>query len=810
MPRKKIKKSKEQKTAEEFFPIRESDLSHAVEKKYKPLDLKKIETVEKVGKPKTYSKKSVGKKAYTRKTTKTSNNAKFSRASRTSSKVSGVKRGGRSKSSVEYVVPTVNLKKGGYELIITEKPQAALKIAAALGKSIGKASKGVSYYEINRQGKKIVVACAVGHLFTLTQRGSSGQTPVFDLYWVPNYLVRKNDFTKKYYDNLLSLAKNAESITIATDYDVEGEVIGLNIVRYLCGQKDANRMKFSTLTTAELNKAYDEKSSSISWGQAIAGETRHYLDWIYGINLSRALMDAIKTTGKFRIMSVGRVQGPTLNIIVQKERKINEFESQKYWQVFIKIKNSHELELKYVKDLFDKDELKKFNNLLGKDIEVHTEKKSQSIPPNPPFNLTTLQTEAYRLFGFTPARTLQIAQSLYLAGLISYPRTSSQKLPDAIGYKDILKKLAKIYHAEKLIVNSKPVEGKKSDPAHPSIYPTGETSELGGDEAKIYDLVVKRFLALFCDNAIVDGKTVSGEIEGLKFSARGSSVKKKAWMEIYPVHMEEKDIPDMNGVCKITDVRNEEKETQPPKRYSQASLLSELEKRNLGTKATRAAILETLYAREYVKDRNVEATPLGMSLISTLEKYSPVIIDEELTRNFEKEMETISSLKKDFEEKKSKVIKKAQETITKIIGQFDENKEKIGKALLEANIDLRQQQKEENTLAECPVCHKGSLAITYSRKTQRHFVACNAYPNCKTTFSLPPNGVIKKTGKTCETCGFPLLMSLRKAKKPWIFCFNTNCESNKKRLEEYREKKAAEQAGADNTEDESDSNEEYS
>ncbi|HOW36771.1 MAG TPA: DNA topoisomerase I [Candidatus Pacearchaeota archaeon] len=801
MPRKKIKKSKEQKTAEEFFPIRQSDLKHAVEKEYKPLDLKKIETVEKVGKPKAYSKKATGKKTYARKTTKT---AKFS-------KTRGVKKVGRSKASVEYVPPKVNLKKGGYELIITEKPQAALKIAAALGKSIGKAARGVSYYEINRQGKRIIVACAVGHLFTLTQRGSGAQTPVFDLYWVPNYLVRKNDFTKKYYDTLLSLAKDAESITIATDYDVEGEVIGLNIVRYLCGQKDANRMKFSTLTTAELNKAYEEKSSSLSWGQAIAGETRHYLDWIYGINLSRALMDAIKTTGKFRIMSVGRVQGPTLNIIVQKERKINEFESQKYWQVFIKIKNSHEIELKHVKDLFDKDELKKFNNLLGKTIDVHTEKKSQQIPPNPPFNLTTLQTEAYRLFGFTPARTLQIAQSLYLAGLISYPRTSSQKLPEAIGYKEILKKLSKIYHTEKLAVNSKPVEGKKSDPAHPSIYPTGETSELSGDEAKIYDLVVKRFLALFCEDAIVDGKTISGEVEGLKFATRGSSVKKKAWMEIYPVHLEEKDIPDMNGTCKILDVRNEEKETQPPKRYSQASLLSELEKRNLGTKATRAAILETLYAREYVRDRNVEATPLGMSLIATLEKYSPVIIDEELTRSFEKEMETISSLKKDFDEKKNKVIKKAQDTITKIIEEFQENKEKIGKALLEANIDLRRQQKEENTLTVCPVCKKGNLAITYSRKTQRHFVACDAYPNCKTTFSLPPNGVIKKTGKICESCGFPTLIALRKGKKPWIFCFNTNCESNKKRLEEYREKKAAEQAGADNTEaDESDSNEEYS
>ncbi|MBI2004082.1 hypothetical protein HYS72_01325 [Candidatus Pacearchaeota archaeon] len=119
--------------------------------------------------------------------------------------------------------------------------------------------------------------------------------PSFDISWTPNYLARKKDFTKRYYDAILKLIKNAGSLTIATDYDTEGEVIGMNIMKYLCNQQDASRMKFSTLTKDELENSYENKSPHINWGQAIAGETRHYLDWFYGINLSRALMEAIKT-----------------------------------------------------------------------------------------------------------------------------------------------------------------------------------------------------------------------------------------------------------------------------------------------------------------------------------------------------------------------------------------------------------------------------------------------------------------------------------------------------------------------------------
>ncbi len=793
---KKPKKTNEERTAEAYFPVDQTDLKRTFEKKEKPLPSEKdsiakslveksykseienpIETIKntRIRKPRKFSAKFSPTKT-----------GKFSARKFPSKKTS--KSYKPSKNTKPFSPPKIKLDPMGYELIITEKPQAALKISSALGKSVKRDSRGIPYYEVNREGKKIVVACAVGHLFTLKQNNSGYNIPVFDISWNPNYLVRKADFTKKYYDTILLLAKKAGEITIATDYDVEGEVIGLNVARFICGQKDANRMKFSTLTPAELNQAYEEKSPTLNWGQAIAGETRHYLDWFYGINLSRALMNAIKSTGKFKIMSIGRVQGPALNMIVKKEREISLFKPETYWQIFITVKNDHVLELKYNKDIFKKQELKKFENLKGKTAIAKTEKTQQILPPNPPFDLTTLQIEAYKFHGITPSKTLQAAQSLYLAGLISYPRTSSQKLPPSINYKDILSKIAKKYEVEHLIKKQKPIEGKKTDPAHPSIYPTGEAQILAGDEEKIYNLIARRFLSLFCEDVIIDKKKVIAVVDGLEFSTLGSGIRKKAWMEIYPTKLKEKEIPDLEGPVKIINSKIEEKQTQPPKRYSPASIISELEKRNLGTKATRSSILETLYDRGYVKEQSIEATPLGMSLISTLEKYSPIIIDEKLTRSFEDSMEAIKESKKDVKTKETKIIERAKETITSISRDFEKNQKQIGEALIQANTQLREQEREANKLNICPVCKKGNLVIMYSKKTRRSFVACNSYPECKTTFSLPPNGLIKKTNKTCEECGYPKLIRLSKGKRPWEFCFNPECPTNKERLQEYRKR----------------------
>lgn len=848
MPRKR-KKSKEEQYAENFFPVDETDVEYSIEKQvkeeipreeiikkeseklqekydigedlakstvekiYKKPSRNDLETIEKKG----TKKKSSRKKTSRKKTSKKKSSAKTSKKS-TRKKTSNGKR--------EYKVPDIELEEDGYELIITEKPQAATKIANALGKPQTKRQGKVSYYDIDREGDRIIVACAVGHLFTLRQNSTGSEVPVFDISWVPNFYVKKNDFTKRYYDAILKLAKGAREITIATDYDVEGEVIGMNVMKYICNQPDAKRMKFSTLTPKELNDSYEDKLEHIDWGQAIAGETRHYLDWFYGINLSRALMNAIKTTGRFKLMSIGRVQGPTLHLIVNKEKEIQKFEPKPYWQVYITIPVDPEnqgkeptIELKYNKDIWDKNKLPEFDSLPGKISDVETTKKDQTLPPPVPFNLTTLQTEAYKHYGIAPARTLQIAQGLYLNSLISYPRTSSQKLPPSINYKKILYKLANMYKTEKLIKRDKPIEGKKSDPAHPSIYPTGESMVLAGEDQKIYDLIVKRFLSLFCEEAIIENKKIQAEVESTKtggeekykFSTRGKAIKKKAWLEIYPSKLKEEQVPDINGQREILDVRNEEKETQPPKRFSPASIVSELEKRNLGTKATRSNIIDTLYNRNYIKDQQIKATPLGISLVDTLEKYSPVIIDENLTKEFEEDMEKIQELDEMQKQilKEQEIIEKSKENITKISKDFQEHKEKIGQELINANVKFQEQQRKENTIMPCPKCGKGNLVIMYSKKTKRQFVACDAYPDCKNTFTLPPNGNIKVVSppQYCEECEWPKLARYKKGRKPWIFCFNPNCPTNESWAKRSTENNGGEDGGGEENKSSEDSGE---
>jgi len=663
------------------------------------------------------------------------------------------------------------------ELIVTEKPQAAMKIAYALADNspVAKRVGKITYYEVSRGDHKILVACAVGHLFSLFQKEKG--FPVFELEWKPSYTKKGSEYTKQYLDVIKQLAGRASKFVIACDYDIEGEVIGLNVMRFALNQSDASRMKFSTLTKQDIVEAYENKMDHIDWGLAYAGETRHYLDWLYGINLSRALMAAIKKAGSFAILSVGRVQGPALSFIVKKEKEIQAFKSKPYWQISLLVKNGHELLVRYGKDIFDKKELDEFKNLKGKEGIASTENKSEKLSPPVPFDLTTLQLEAYRLYGITPAQLLQLTQSLYLEGLISYPRTSSQKLPPTIGYDKILKRLSPelVRHASRKI----PVEGNKNDPAHPSIYPTGEPAELSGDLLRIYDLIVRRFISCFCADAILETKSVNVLIQDNKFSAKGLNISEKGWLNVYKAKIEEKDIPDLNGKIRVKEVNIEEKETQPPHRYSEASLVSELAKRNLGTKATRALIVETLYKRGYVIDKQIKATALGINVINVLEKYSPPILDEKLTRKFEKEMNAIQTSKKGKSEEE-KIIGEAKDILTKIAEQFTNNDEKIGKELLEAQKEKRANDKIAARMMQCPRCKQGFLVVRRNKNGQQ-FLACDKYPECTQTFSLPPYGLIKKTEKTCE-CGFPMLMAIRKGKRPWEFCFNPECPKRKDKV----------------------------
>ncbi len=674
------------------------------------------------------------------------------------------------------------------ELIITEKPKAAMMIASALadGKPVKKNIGGVPYYEIKKGHKSITVGCAVGHLFGIGEKKDKkkkGWTyPVFDVEWKPVYEIDKGAaYSKKYITALKALCKDADSFVVATDYDIEGETIGLNVVKFICKQKDAKRMKFSTLTKEDLVKAYSSASPHLDWGQANAGVARHELDWYYGINLSRALTASIKKAGFFKILSIGRVQGPALRIIVSREKEIKAFKAEPFWLVELKASSKKgDFIAWHEKDKFWKkeDADKVVSATKGRDGTV-TEVKKDEFKQSPPFpfDLTTLQTEAYRCFRINPKETLEIAQDLYTSGYISYPRTSSQILPPAIGFSNLIRSLSKQkdYASlcnELLKKNLEPNNGKKSDPAHPAIFPTGIAPKAVKPRSmKIYDLIVRRFLATFADHAIRQTMTVSIDVNSEKFIAKGITTVEKGWHKYYGdyARMKEEELPQIEKADHIKNngIVLHDKETQPPKRYTPASIIRELEKKNLGTKATRSEIVDTLFKRGYVTGQAIEATDLGIQTVQTLEKFCPEIVDEELTRHFELEMEEILEKKKSGDD----VLDEARVVLEKILSGFKKKEKEIGDGLVTAT---KESEEKANTVGKCPNC-QNTLMIRKGKFGR--FIACNSYPDCKTTFNLPKTGLIKVTDEICKDCGKPVILIIKKAKQPQSICINPVCPS---------------------------------
>ena len=682
------------------------------------------------------------------------------------------------------------------QLIISEKPAAAAKIAAALGKAERKTLRKVVYYEV--PSKKIIVVPAVGHLFTLSQKEKGYNYPIFDLEWKPSFEVSKSSaFSKPYFENLKALSKKADEFVIATDYDIEGEVIGYNILRFICGQKDAKRMKFSTLTKTDLVKSYGSVMKTIDWGQAEAGLTRHYLDWYWGVNLTKAATDSVyTTTHRFKVLSIGRVQGPALSLLAERELEIRNFKPEPFWQIFINLTlDKEKFQAVHEKEKFnDKQEAAGiFNKIKDKDVIVKSlDKRKQKVSVCVPFDLTTLQTEAHRVFRMSPKNTLSTAQSLYEKGLVSYPRTSSQKLPPSLGLKKVLMELSrqtgygtlvkKIFEINK---DARPNEGKKTDPAHPAIYPTGEIPKrLNSYEKKVYDLIVKRFLGVFGEEGLRESTKVMFEVEKEDFVLHGIRTVEMGWQEFYWPYSKKKEVelPELKvGETYRQKSQFDEKETQPPKRYTDASIIKKLEKENLGTKATRAHIIETLKDRGYTRGEPIEVTALGLKVIEVFSKSAPDILDENLTRQFEDDMEKIREGKL----KREVVLKRAKEILMKLFEKFDKHKTDIGKELSEA---LYTSERRAKKLMTCPKCGKGVLRIVVSKRTHKRFLACDAYPNCKTTWPLPQKGKLTITKVKCPDCDTPKISVKAVGRRVWQFCPNMECPGRKK----LAEKKAAE------------------
>lgn len=670
------------------------------------------------------------------------------------------------------------------KLIISEKPKVAVRIANALGNAQKKVKNRVPYYELSLKGERIIIVPAVGHVFGVKQKSNTWGYPVFDVEWAPSYEVNKKAaYTKNYIKNIKELSKGVDEFINACDYDIEGSVIGFNIIKFVCNaQKNKiKRMKFSTLTFEELKSSF-EHLMQFDEGLTEAGITRHVLDWYYGINISRALTMSVRKAGMNKILSTGRVQGPALKILAEREIQIKKFKSTPFWQVeasFEKFKALYENEKILKKAEAEKIVLDcKGQNAIVKGVE---KREYKQLPPTP-FNLTDLQVEVQRLFGITPRETQQIAQNLYEAALISYPRTSSQKLPLSLGLKSIIERLSKIKQYSGLCIillqkkMLKPHEGEKIDEAHPAIYPTGEEAKgLNEKEKKIYDLIVKRFLAVFGEAAIRENLKVELLIKQYVFKASGNRTIEKGWHFFYEpyVRLKEDVLPELKEgqMIKVKKIALLEKETQPPARYTQASIIKLLESKNLGTKATRAEIINNLYERGYLIEKNIVVTELGLKVVSTLQKYSPDVLSKELTRRFENEMDRII----EGEETQEKVLKEAEQALEKISNDFKEHEREIGHGLLES---VKEASNNLNTVGKCSKCNIGELKIMRSRNGGQ-FVGCSSYPKCSNIYPLPRVGLIKKTEKICEKCNTPIVQIIRKGRKPWLMCLDTKCETKK-------------------------------
>jgi DNA topoisomerase-1 len=386
-------------------------------------------------------------------------------------------------------------------------------------------------------------------------------------------------------------------------------------------------------------------------------------------------------------------------------------------------------------------------------------------------------------FHYSPKQTLDIAQTLYTQALISYPRTSSQKLPAKIGYKKILEALEKQDDysgpCKFLLGRSlRPREGKKEDPAHPAIYPTGTVPKsLNPYQKKIYDLIVRRFLACFAEPAVRESINARIDIEGEKFKTDGVRTVQENWIEFYKPYARFKEsiLPEMREGerLEVKGLEILDKETQPPKRFTQASILKEMESNSLGTKATRANILQTLYDRGYIREASIFVTQLGESVVSALDKFCPEIVSPDLTRKFEEDMVEIQNEKK----KGRDVLGESREALKKILDKFRQNELRIGQELLKGVIES---EKLKNTVGKCPKCGKGDLRIIYSKTTHKRFVACNAYPRCRNTFPLPQNGGIMVVSNKCK-CGLNQLSVKARGKRPWKLCIKCGFASKFKK-----------------------------
>ena len=578
------------------------------------------------------------------------------------------------------------------------------------------------------------------------------------LTWAP---VEKVPAEKEMIRSLKNLAKKADSIVIATDFDREGELIGsdaVSMVREVNEDAPITRARYSSFTKAELEHAFaPENLVAVDDDLAAAGESRQFIDLIWGAVLTRYLTMA-KYGGLGNVRSAGRVQTPTLALVAQREKERLAFVPEDYWVIKAAMASPDGTAFKaaHATARF-KDEAEArgaFDAARAASAGTVTDvsKKTRKGPIQTPFNTTSLQTAA-AAEGLSPARTMRIAESLYMDGLISYPRVDNTVYPETLDLAETVKVLTAVPQYEpycrKLLGNQplKATRGKQETTDHPPIYPTGAANpdKLRPEEWKLYNLIARRFLATLSEQPVIEGTKVSIDVGGEPFVASGDVLVKPGYREIYPYgSKKDEELPALKvgDKVEVSKVELEAKQTEPPARYSQGKLVQEMERLGLGTKSTRASIIERLYEVKYLKNDPIEPSQLGMAIIDALEQYAGLITTPSMTSELEADMTSVSEGKKT----QHAVVARSREMLAGLLEGLIEHKDDLGDAISDAvTADAK--------IGVCPKCGH-DLLVKQSAKTRSSFIGCSAWPDCDVTYPLP-KGKIEPVEEPCPVCGCP-------------------------------------------------------
>lgn len=603
------------------------------------------------------------------------------------------------------------------------------------------------------------------------------------LVWAP---IEKTPAEKGIIRSLKNLAKKADSVVIGTDFDREGELIGsdaLRQIREVAPDVPVSRARYSAFTKAEIDHAFNNLVE-LDQDLADAGESRQYIDLIWGAVLTRYLTTA-RFSGFGNTRSAGRVQTPTLALVVERERERMAFKPEDYWVIFGEASHGEDDPFKVshtTARFWDKDaaDAAYANVAQAKEARVTAvERKSRTQRPPAPFNTTSLQAAA-AAEGISPARTMRLAESLYMDGLISYPRVDNTVYPSSLDLKDCVRTISKVpqYAPTCKALLSQPkltaTRGKQETTDHPPIYPTGaaDPEKLQPAAWKLYNLIARRFLATLMGPATIEGTKVTFDVNGEPFQASGNVLANPGFRSIYPYGLKKDDqLPELHegDVCDVEKMDLLAKQTEPPARYSQGKLIQEMEKRGLGTKSTRASIIDTLYQRKYLKNDPCEPSQLGMAIIDALNTYAPRITTPEMTSELEDDMTKVA----EGTDTQTQVVTHSRALLAGMMDGLIEHTEDLSEAIADAvTADAK--------IGVCPKCGR-DLVVKTSAKTRGSFAGCMGWPDCDVTYPLPQGRIEALEGEAavCPDCGAPRIKVQPFRQKAYETCINPACPTNR-------------------------------